>query len=164
MAKRIVTKDDSVGNVRPRSMVNNKLNRALKEQRRRAAEEEKDADEEANKKGEKTSKKRMFTLGGPGGPGRPKGSSPVQRWRWAFASAITPDDVKDVALKLLSYARDDGEKWAITELLDRCVGSPAEADLEDQVRKLEKLIRERIPDIDLGSMTYPDQDDTDESE
>ena len=63
-----------------------------------------------------------FLPGCSGGPGNPFARN-VGAWRAALANAVTPEDIRDVALKLLQSAKA-GEAWAVHELLDRCLGKP----------------------------------------
>ena len=45
----------------------------------------------------------------------------VQEWRSALTDAITPEDLHQVVRKLVELAKR-GERWAVVELLDRCLG------------------------------------------
>ena len=44
-------------------------------------------------------------------------------WRAELAKSITVDDVGVVLGQLVKAARS-GERWAVSELLDRCLGRP----------------------------------------
>lgn len=63
-----------------------------------------------------------FLPGNPGGPGNPLAGR-VHQYRTALAEAVTEDDIRAVIGKLVAAARA-GERWAIRELLDRCLGKP----------------------------------------
>ena len=45
----------------------------------------------------------------------------AQTWRTALAETVTEDDLRSVIAKLVEKARA-GERWAVRELLDRCLG------------------------------------------
>ena len=66
-----------------------------------------------------------FVEGNSGGPGNPRAPR-VQAWRTALAEAVTPEDVGDV-VKVLVAAAKEGKPWAVTLLLDRCLGKPKQA-------------------------------------
>ncbi len=63
-----------------------------------------------------------FAKGNPGGPGNPHAAA-VGRWRTALADTVTGDDLRAVIAKLVERAKA-GERWAVCELLDRCLGKP----------------------------------------
>jgi hypothetical protein len=63
-----------------------------------------------------------FLPGNPGGPGNPHAAT-VGAWRTALASAVAPEDVRQVVGVLVGKAKA-GEAWAVKELLDRCLGRP----------------------------------------
>lgn len=83
--------------------------------------------------------KGQFVRGAPGGPGRPAGRLAVESWRKAFADAVSPADVRAVVRILVKEAKS-GERWAIEQLLDRCVGSPIEAALSERLDELEAAL------------------------
>jgi hypothetical protein len=60
-----------------------------------------------------------FKSGNPGGGGTSIKS--VQSWRKALYAAITPADILAITQKLVKLARK-GVPWAMTEVLDRCLG------------------------------------------
>ncbi len=66
-----------------------------------------------------------FAKGNPGGPGNPHAAA-VGRWRTALADTVTGDDLRAVIAKLVERAKA-GERWAVCELLDRCLGKPEQA-------------------------------------
>ena len=66
-----------------------------------------------------------FSPGNPGGPGNPHAGA-VGAWRSALAEAVTAEDVRKVTLALVKQAKA-GERWAVKELLDRCLGRPYQA-------------------------------------
>ena len=47
----------------------------------------------------------------------------VHAWRNALAATVTEDDLHAVIVKLVERAKA-GERWAVCELLDRCLGKP----------------------------------------
>ncbi len=65
-----------------------------------------------------------FAQGNPGGPGNPHAAA-VGRWRTALAHTVTEDDLRAVIAKLVERAKA-GERWAVCELLDRCLGKPVQ--------------------------------------
>ena len=56
------------------------------------------------------------------GPGNPN-SQATTLWRAELAKTITVEDVGEVLAQLVKAART-GERWAVTELLDRTLGRP----------------------------------------
>ena len=66
--------------------------------------------------------KGRFTKGNPGGPGNPHAGA-VRRWRRALIETVTVEDIKAVIAGLVAKAKK-GERWAVKELLDRCLGRP----------------------------------------
>jgi hypothetical protein len=84
--------------------------------------------------------KGQFLPGSSGGPGRPSGRIAVEEWRRAFAQAVTSADIKAIVGRLVQAARN-GEKWAITEVLDRTVGSLADAELDARLSAIEESLR-----------------------
>jgi len=66
-----------------------------------------------------------FVKGWKGGPGCPNAKWAAQ-WRDAFRDAVTPADIRAVAVKLVEAAKA-GEPWAVREILDRCLGRPGQA-------------------------------------
>ncbi len=49
----------------------------------------------------------------------------VHAWRSALAATVTEDDLRAVIAKLVEKAKA-GERWAVCELLDRCLGKPVQ--------------------------------------
>ena len=49
----------------------------------------------------------------------------VNAWRGALAATVTERDLRAVVAQLVERAKA-GERWAIIELLDRCLGKPAQ--------------------------------------
>lgn len=47
----------------------------------------------------------------------------IGQWRKALVEAVTPEDIRDIAIKLVETAKQ-GKGWAIQLLLDRCLGKP----------------------------------------
>ena len=66
-----------------------------------------------------------FLPGNPGSPGNPN-IVRLAEYRQALREAITPADLKEVLLKLLTAAKE-GEQWAVLAVLDRCLGKPVQA-------------------------------------
>jgi hypothetical protein len=74
-----------------------------------------------------------FAPGNPGGPGNPCAAA-VAGWRAVLVEAVTPDDIRAVLAELVKQAKA-GERWAVKELLDRCLGRatlPTEPDDADR--------------------------------
>ena len=72
-----------------------------------------------------------FAKGNPGGPGKACLYKDKIKYHDLLLKATTPEKFQKVAEKLLAQAQD-GEPWAIKELLDRLMGKPKqfiEADL-----------------------------------
>ena len=63
-----------------------------------------------------------FALGTSPGPGNPHFRA-LSTWRAALADKVTRQDIEHVISVLVKEARK-GERWAVTELLDRCLGRP----------------------------------------
>jgi hypothetical protein len=66
-----------------------------------------------------------FGEGNPGGPGDAPALAKSHQLRAALLSAVTPEDIREVAAKLLESAKG-GSLPAIRELLNRCIGKPRE--------------------------------------
>ncbi len=49
----------------------------------------------------------------------------VNAWRTALADTVTEEDLAEVIGKLVQKAKA-GERWAVCELLDRCLGKPVQ--------------------------------------
>ncbi len=49
----------------------------------------------------------------------------VNAWRTALADTVTEEDLAEVIGKLVERAKA-GERWAVCELLDRCLGRPVQ--------------------------------------
>lgn len=75
-----------------------------------------------------------FVEGNPGGPGSPY-IQRVAEWRSAMAKAITPDDIERVVLKLVEAATA-GHPWAVRAILDHCVGSLIETQMQELISEL----------------------------
>lgn len=50
----------------------------------------------------------------------------VNAWRRALAEGVSECDLGEVVAKLVERAKA-GERWAVCELLDRCLGKPVQA-------------------------------------
>jgi hypothetical protein len=69
-------------------------------------------------------------------------SARVNAWRRQLAEAVTDDDIKAVAEKLISEARR-GERWAIETTLRYCIGDPERAELAERLCELESRLEQR---------------------
>ena len=58
------------------------------------------------------------------GRGNPNAAR-VNAWRSALAQTVTEADLRKVITQLLDRAKA-GERWAVCELLDRCLGKPTQ--------------------------------------
>ena len=80
-----------------------------------------------------------FAKGNAGGPGNPHARS-VGAWRAALAETVKPEDIREVVGVLIGKAKD-GERWAVVELLARCIGSPkADVDEHDPDRQTHVVV------------------------
>ena len=77
-----------------------------------------------------------FTTGNPGGQGNPHAVQ-VGRLRSALLGAVTPEDMRAVALALVEKAKD-GDIAAARVLFDRILGKPVEADLIARLEAIEE--------------------------
>lgn len=66
-----------------------------------------------------------FTTGNAGGPGNPHAAS-VARFRRVLLDAVSEADLLAVVGVLVERAKA-GERWAVCELLDRCIGKTGRA-------------------------------------
>ena len=81
-----------------------------------------------------------FRKGNRGGPGNPNVTR-LSQWRGALESAIDPERLRRVVVKLVEAA-ERGEQWAVKELLDRTLGRPAQTDILDRIDRLEAQVME----------------------
>lgn len=79
-----------------------------------------------------------FAPGNPGGPGNPFASK-VGRLRSALFEAVTEDDIRQIAERLVKMAKD-GDLAAIREVLLRTLGRPTEHDLLERLERLERTL------------------------
>ena len=79
-----------------------------------------------------------FLPGNPGGPGNPHAAQ-VGRLRSALLGAVTPEDMRAVALALVEKARA-GDIAAARVLFDRVLGKPVEADLIARLEAIEEAV------------------------
>ena len=79
-----------------------------------------------------------FAKGNPGGPGNPLGGK-VSKLRAALVQAVTEEDIRAIASRLVEDARE-GDLGATRELLLRTLGRPVEADLLERLERLEGLL------------------------
>ena len=85
-----------------------------------------------------------FRKGNPGGPGNPFAGR-VQALRAALLEAVTPEDLREVVVRMVADAKV-GDHQARKELLDRVLGRPLEADVLERIAELEQLVeRTRLP-------------------
>jgi hypothetical protein len=82
-----------------------------------------------------------FVEGNPGGPGRPRGTTP----REAMHAAITAETVAELVALTLAIARDADERTsnrlsAIELLLNRRLGRVPDTDIETQLDELERTV------------------------
>ena len=75
--------------------------------------------------------KGRFTKGNPGGTGNPHARK-VGQLRSAMLGAVTQADMRAVVGKLVELAKE-GSVQAAREVIDRCIGKPIEADLNEVV-------------------------------
>ena len=66
----------------------------------------------------------------------------AQELRAALFEAVTPEDLREVVLRMVQDAKD-GDHQARKELFDRTLGKPVEADLIERISELEQLLVER---------------------
>jgi hypothetical protein len=86
-----------------------------------------------------------FTAGNSGGPGRPRRTSPMARFRERLWESITDQDIADAVSTLRTVMTDTGTKTcdriaAARELLDRSVGRSLPSDLADLVEQAELIV------------------------
>ena len=65
----------------------------------------------------------QFVKGGPGGPGRPRGSH--QHFKELMLATISDKRFIELVDKVIAAA-DNSEQWALKELLDRLMGKPSQ--------------------------------------
>lgn len=85
--------------------------------------------------------------GNPGGPGNPFGAA-RQRYRAALFRAVTDERFERIVQQLLTQA-EDGERWAIREVLDRLLGKasqPIELQVSHQHRIM-ALLSTRVDEV-----------------
>ena len=75
------------------------------------------------------------------GPGNPFAKHDGQL-RSALMNAVTESDMRAVATRLVSLARE-GDVAAIKVLFDRTLGRPQEADFIERIERVEELLAER---------------------
>ncbi len=92
-----------------------------------------------------------FVKGCRPGPGNPHVAK-VAQWRSVLTECVTGEDIEAV-IRALVRAAKAGERWAVCELLDRCLGKPtqpiaaaAEVEAGDVVLKLQFADRQLIPE------------------
>lgn len=88
-----------------------------------------------------------FTRGNAGGPGNPHLST-LNRHRAAMLSGVKDKDIRRAMRVMIEVmndekARDADRLTAARMLLDRVLGTPAQADVEERIAALERLIQEQ---------------------
>ena len=83
--------------------------------------------------------KGRFTPGNPGGPGNPHARQ-IGLLRSAMIEAVSPEDMRSIALELVDKAKD-GNLAAARLLFDRVLGRPLEADILERIEALEAQSR-----------------------
>lgn len=79
-----------------------------------------------------------FRKGHPGGPGNPMAKR-VGQLRAALIRAVTPDAVRKIIDSLVEAARN-GDVPAAKLIFDRALGQPVQADYEERLGALERLL------------------------
>lgn len=79
-----------------------------------------------------------FVRGNPGGPGNPHARQ-VARFRAALLEAVTDDDLRAIARKLVEESKA-GNVSAAGLLLDRLLGKVEAADFADRMESLERAL------------------------
>lgn len=93
-------------------------------------------------------KRGRFGRGNAGGPGRPA-SRQLMTFREAFRSAVTADDIKEAAKKLVAAARA-GSLEACRELFDRTIGRPGPAEYSAELEAIAAEIEQLKKDAKHG--------------
>ena len=65
----------------------------------------------------------------------------VAKLRRELLAAVTTKDVREIVRMLVNKARK-GDIVAAREILDRCIGKPIEADVEERVERMEAILNE----------------------
>lgn len=63
-----------------------------------------------------------FVKGWKGGPGNPQLRA-LAEWRQVLIDAVSEDDLRET-VEVLKREAKAGQRWAVRELLDRCLGKP----------------------------------------
>ncbi len=79
-----------------------------------------------------------FRKGNPGGPGNPMARR-VGKLRAALIRSVSPDEVREIIASLVKAAKG-GDKSATRLLFDRILGPPIQADYEERLATLERLV------------------------
>ena len=66
----------------------------------------------------------------------------TQQIRAALLRAVTPTDIREAAKRIVEQARN-GDLRAFSELLDRTLGRPVQADVLERLEALEQHLEER---------------------
>ena len=98
-----------------------------------------------------------FRPGNAGGPGNPHAAA-VGKWRAALASSVTPEDLQEVIRAMVDQAKA-GEAWAVRELLNRCLGRPAQT---VAVEGSDGIWREMVADLEAAQ--FPPEGEPDEED
>jgi hypothetical protein len=82
-----------------------------------------------------------FAPGNKLGRGNPHAKR-VNRIRAALMKAVKPEDIRLAAVEIVNQAKA-GDLKAFAELLDRTIGRPVPADLEERLAALEQAMQEQ---------------------
>ena len=82
-----------------------------------------------------------FGPGNKGGPGAGSLARKATALRAALLDAVSPEDIKAIAEKLVEDAKE-GSVAAARELLDRCLGKAEATDLALRIAELEEMLAE----------------------
>ena len=96
----------------------------------------------------------QFVRGCRPGPGNPHVAR-VAQWRSVLSECVSREDI-EVVINALVQAAKVGERWAICELLDRCLGKPLQSmTVESEVRHVRHIILSdgRGGEVTLGEDT-----------
>jgi hypothetical protein len=85
--------------------------------------------------------KGRFVRGNPGGPGNPYARK-VGQLRAALLRAVSAKDVQDIIRAMVERAQN-GDTQAAREVLDRVLGKPLPADIEERLSALEEIAEEK---------------------
>ncbi len=84
----------------------------------------------------------QFGAGNKGGPGAGSWARKATALRVALLEAVSPEDIKAIAERLVQDAKA-GSVHAARELLDRCLGKAEATDLALRILELEETVQEQ---------------------